>query len=43
MREVTKNAPQMAIIPLGQAFQNLFAGRARHPKFRKKGRDLLNH
>ncbi|MDD2729799.1 RNA-guided endonuclease TnpB family protein [Malikia sp.] len=38
MLEVTKNAPQMAIIQLGQAFQNFFAGRARYPQFRKKGR-----
>jgi putative transposase len=37
MLEVTKNAPQMAIIQLGAAFKNFFAGRARHPKFRKKG------
>lgn len=37
MLEVTKNAPQMAIIQLGQAFQNFFAGRARYPKFRRKG------
>ena len=37
MREVTKSAPQMAIIQLGQAFQNFFAGRARYPRFRKKG------
>lgn len=37
MLEVTKNAPQMAIIQLGQAFQNFFAGRARYPRFRKKG------
>jgi len=37
MLEVTKNAPQMAIVQLGQAFQNFFAGRARYPKFRKKG------
>jgi putative transposase len=27
----------MAIIQLGQAFQNFFAGRARFPQFRKKG------
>jgi putative transposase len=27
----------MAIIQLGQAFQNFFAGRARYPQFRKKG------
>ena len=37
MLEVTKNAPQMAIIQLGQAFANFFAGRARYPKFRKRG------
>jgi len=37
MLEVTKNAPQMAIIQLGQAFQNFFAGRAGYPQFRKKG------
>lgn len=37
MLEVTKNAPQMAIIQLGQAFQNFFSGRARYPRFRKKG------
>lgn len=36
MLEVTKCAPQMAIIQLGQAFQNFFAGRARYPQFRKK-------
>ena len=38
MLEVTKNAPQMAIIQLGAAFKNFFAGRAQYPKFRKKGR-----
>ena len=37
MLEVTKCAPQMAIIQLGRAFQNFFAGRARYPQFRKKG------
>ena len=37
MLEVTKNAPQMAIIQLGAAFKNFFAGRAQYPKFRKKG------
>ena len=37
MLEVTKCAPQMAIIQLGQAFQNFFAGRAKYPQFRKKG------
>jgi len=37
MLEVTKNAPQMAIIQLGQAFQNFFAKRTRYPQFRRKG------
>jgi putative transposase len=37
MAEVTKNAPQMAIIQLGDAFRNFFAGRAQYPRFRKKG------
>jgi len=37
MLEVTKNAPQMAIIQLGQAFKNFFSGHAKYPKFRKKG------
>lgn len=37
MLEVTKNAPQMAIIQLGEAFKNFFAGRAKYPQFRKKG------
>lgn len=37
MLEVTKNAPQMAIIHLGQAFRNFFAGRAKYPTFKKKG------
>lgn len=37
MLEVTKNAPQMAIIQLGQAFKNFFAKRALFPQFRKKG------
>ena len=37
MLEVTKNAPQMAIMQLGKAFENFFAGRAKYPKFRKKG------
>jgi putative transposase len=39
MMEVTKNAPQMAIMQLGRAFENFFAGRARYPRFRRKGRD----
>ena len=37
MLEVTKNAPQMAIMQLGSAFKNFFSGRAKYPKFRKKG------
>ena len=37
MLEVTKNAPQMAIIHLGQAFKNFFAGTAEYPTFKKKG------
>ncbi len=39
MLEVTKNAPQMAIMQLGRAFENFFAGRARYPRFRRKGQD----
>ena len=39
MLEVTKCAPQLAIIQLGQAFQNFFAGRARYPQYRRRGRD----
>ena len=37
MLEVTKCAPQMAIIQLGNAFKNFWAGRAKFPKFRRKG------
>jgi putative transposase len=37
MLEVTKCAPQMAIIQLGEAFNNFFARRTRHPTFRRKG------
>src|SRR5580704_6523209 len=36
MLEVTKNAPQMAIIQLGQAFKNFFAKRACYPQKRHK-------
>jgi len=39
MLEVTKCAPQMAIIQLGRAFDNFFAGRARYPRYRRKGVD----
>jgi putative transposase len=38
MTEVTKCAPQLAIMDLGAAFKNFFAKRAGHPKFKKKGR-----
>ena len=38
MLAVTKNAPQMAIIQLGAAFNNFFAGRAKYPQFKKKGK-----
>lgn len=37
MLEVTKNAPQMAIIQLGDAFKKFFTGQNQYPKFRKKG------
>lgn len=37
MLEVSKNAPQMAIMQLGQAFENFFCKRARYPTPRKKG------
>lgn len=37
MLEVTKNAPQMAIIHLGKAFKNFFSGKAKYPRFKKKG------
>ena len=38
MLRVTKCAPQTAIMQLGTAFQNFFAGRAGFPQFRKKNR-----
>lgn len=37
MLEVTKNAPQMAIIRLGNAFRNFFEGRSQCPQFHRKG------
>ena len=37
MLDVTKCAPQMAIIQLGEAFKNFFAHRTRYPRFRRKG------
>jgi putative transposase len=39
MAEVTKNAPQMAIVQLGEAFKNFWAKRAKYPTFRRKGVD----
>jgi putative transposase len=36
MLEVTKNAPQMAIIQLGDAFKRFFAKQARYPTVRRK-------
>jgi putative transposase len=39
MLEVTKNAPQLAIMHLGRAFENFFARRASYPTFQRKGRD----
>lgn len=39
MLESTKCAPQEAIIALGVAFQNFFAGRAKYPTFKKRGTD----
>lgn len=38
MLEITKNAPQMAIIQLGQAWKNFFKGIAERPTFHKKGK-----
>ena len=37
MLEVTKCAPQLALIQLGKAFENFFKGRAAFPRFHKKG------
>jgi putative transposase len=37
MMEVTKCAPQLAIKDLGAAFENFFKGRAKWPRFKKKG------
>jgi putative transposase len=39
MLDVTKCAPQIAIIQLGRAFENFFSHRARYPTFRRKGID----
>lgn len=37
MLESSKCAPQEAIIALGTAFKNFFAGRAKYPTFKKRG------
>ncbi len=37
MLEVTKCAPQEAIIDLGTAFRSFFEGRGRHPRFKRRG------
>ncbi|MGP4907236.1 RNA-guided endonuclease InsQ/TnpB family protein, partial [Psychrobacter faecalis] len=39
MLEVTKCAPQLAIMQLGDAYNNFFKGLAKYPTARKKGRD----
>lgn len=39
MLAVTKNAPQMAIIQLGEAFKAFFKGRSSYPTYRRKGVD----
>lgn len=39
MLEVTKCAPQTAIMQLGKAYDNFFAKRASYPTFRRKGVD----
>ncbi len=43
MQEVSKNAPQMAIIDLGKAFKNFFAGRAKHPTFHRHDHFTLSN
>jgi hypothetical protein len=37
MSEVTKCAPQLAIMNLGEAFRNFFAKRGKYPQFKRKG------
>ena len=39
MLEVAKCPPQEAIIHLGEAFRNFFAGRSEDSKYRRKGAD----
>ena len=38
IREVTKCAPQMALLHLGYAFNNFFGGSSKYPRFKKKGK-----
>lgn len=38
MMDVGKDAPERAILQLGRAFQNFFAGRTKYPAFRRKGK-----
>ena len=38
VRDVTKCAPQLALMNLGIAFKNFFAGTAKFPTFKKKGK-----
>lgn len=38
MLEVSKYAPEEALRALGRGFANFFAGRARYPKFKQRGR-----
>ena len=42
MLEVTKCAPQQAIMQLGEAFKNFFAGRAKYPRFHNRSDDLIS-
>ena len=37
MLEVTKCAPQLAIMQLGDAYKRFFKGESKYPQFRKKG------
>ena len=39
MLNVTKCAPQMALIHLGEAFQRFFKGLSKYPAYKRKGRD----
>jgi putative transposase len=39
MLDITKNAPQMAIVQLGEAFKNFWSRRSKYPTFRRKGVD----